>query len=207
PANLLSIAPALLFSVAVLLIVIRHSVRRSWHLYVRAATVPVLAIPVAMVIGHPGLAADLETHQLPPHRFTQQVPAMDTTLQGLLSVNGAKPADSYVRVVDGRLLLPAWIGGDSSKSLSDRSWLPKPFEIIGSLPPWRREVYLERNARSGQGGWLIHSKSSPMLHFDERLAEIEKYYEPTKHIEHGDWIIWYMKPLARPAQTAQLSAR
>jgi hypothetical protein len=207
PANLLSIAPSLLFGVAVLMILIRHSARRPWHLYVRAASVPVLAVPIAMTLGHPQLFADLATPQLAPHKFIQQVPAMDPPLQSLLLASGAKPTDSFVRMVDGRLVLPAWIDADSTKTLSDRSWLPKPYEIIGSLPPWRREVYLARNSRTGQGGWLIHSKNAPMLHFDERFAELEKHYAVKKKAESGEWMIWYMEPLAPDGERVQLSPR
>jgi hypothetical protein len=132
---------------------------------------------------------------------------MDPALQALLVANGAKHTDSFVRIVDGRLVLPAWIDGDSSKTLSDRSWLPKPYEIIGSLPPWRREVYLDRNSRTGQGGWLIHSKDAPMLHFGERFAELEKHYAVTKKAEGGKWVIWYMQPLAQGGERVQLSPR
>jgi hypothetical protein len=207
PVNLLSITPALLFAVAVLMIVLRHSPRRPWHGYVRAATVPVLAIPIAMTLGHPRLAADLKTDQLAPHRFTQQIPFMDPELESLLREIGAKPSDPIVRIVDGRLMLPAWRGEDGSRILSDRSWLPKPYEIIGSLPPARRQIYIERNASSGIGGWLVHNRVKTIASFDERLAEIERTHAVVRKYERGDWIVWYMKPLAQPASSGHLSAR
>ena len=207
PVNLLSIAPSLLFGVAVLMILIRHSARRPWHLYVRAASVPVLAVPIAMTLSHPHLYAEMATPQLSPAKFTQQVPVMDAELQTLLVANGATELDSFVRMVDGRLLMPAWNGGDSSKTLSERSWLPKPYEIIGSLPPWRREIYIARNASSGQGGWLVHKKSGQIVDFDKRFAEIEKSYAVKRKAEAGDWIIWYMEPLARREAGAHLSPR
>jgi hypothetical protein len=197
PVNLLSIAPALLFSIAVLMIVLRHSARRTWHGYVRAATVPVLAIPIAMTLGHPELKDDLSFDQLPPHRFTEQLPLMDAELESLLREAGAKPDDPIVRIVDGRLMMPAWRGPDGAVVTSDKSWLPKPYEIIGSLPPARRQVYLERNARSGPGGWLVHNRVNTIANFDQRFAEIQRVYTPVRKYERGNWIVWYMKPLAQ----------
>jgi hypothetical protein len=207
PVNLLSITPALLFAVAVLMIVLRHSDRRSWHGYVRAATVPVLAIPIAMTLGHPRLFDNLGTKQLAPHRFTDQIPLMDPVLESLLRDSGAKPSDPVVLIADGRVLLPAWRGEDSSRVISDRSWLPKPYEIIGSLPQARRQVYLERNAMNNIAGWLVHNRVVTIADFDERFAEIKRKHAPVKKFERGDWIIWYMKPLAQQAVSAHLSAR
>lgn len=192
PVNLLSIAPVLLFAIAVLLIVIRHSPRRVWHGYVRGATVPVLAIPIAMTLGHPGLLANLRTPQLSPAKFTDQLPVMDSTLESLLKSSGVTRESPVVRIVDSRLMLPAW----SDHSVSDRSWLPKPFEIIGSLPPARRQVYIDRNAASGIGGWLVHYQADTILHFDERMAEIEKDYRVVQQRSLGQWTIWRFEALA-----------
>jgi hypothetical protein len=207
PVNLLSITPALLFAVAVLMIVVRHSTRRPWHGYVRAATVPILALPIAMTLGHPGLGEDLRTDQLAPHKFTEQLPFMDPALEALLREAGAKPDDPVVRIVDGRLMLPAWRGDDGSRLVSARSWLPKPYEIIGSLPEERRRVYLERNARNGLEGWLVHNRANTIDNFDERFAEIRRTHEPARKYERGDWIIWYMKPLAQSGGSTHLSPR
>ena len=207
PVNLLSITPALLFAVAVLMIVLRHSERRSWHGYVRAATVPVLAIPIAMTLGHPKLVEDLEAKQLAPHRFAQQIPLMDSVLESLLRDSGANPGDPVVRIADGRLMLPAWRGEDGTRIMSDRSWLPKPYEIIGSLPPGRRRVYIERNGLNYLSGWLVHNRAITIANFSDRFAEIERTHTPVKKYERGDWVIWYMKPLARQPVSAHLSAR
>lgn len=207
PVNLLSIAPALLFAIAVLMIVLRHSARRSWHGYVRAATVPVLAIPIAMTLGHPQLVPDLKTAQIAPNRFTDQIQFMDPQLELLLRESGAKPADPIVLIVDGRLLMYAWRGDDGSRIMSERSWLPKPYEIIGSLPPTRRNVYLERNALNNISGWLVHNRVNTIANFDERFAEIQRTHAVVRKYERGDWIVWYMKPLAQPASSGHLSAR
>jgi hypothetical protein len=193
PVNLLSIAPVLLFAVAVLMIVIRRSPRRPWHGYVRGAFVPALAIPIAMTLGHPGLGKNLRTHQLSPAKFKEQLPVMDPTLQTLLKSSGVTQKTPVVRIVDGRLMLPAW----SDHSINDFSWLPKPYEIIGSLPPDRRQVYIERNAKSNVGGWLVHHASDTLAHFDERLAEIQKNYRITAQRSLGPWRIWQVSPIFR----------
>jgi hypothetical protein len=190
PVNLLSLVPVLLFAIAVLLIVIRHSPRRQWHGYVRAATVPVMAIPIAMTLGHPGLIKNLKTHQLSPAKFNEQLPVMDSTLEKLLRRSGVTPEDPVVRIVDGRLVLPAW----RDHTISEKSWLPKPYEIIGSLPAPRRQVYIDRNAVSGEGGWLVHSATDTIAHFDERLAEIERDYQIVAQRSLGRWRIWHFEP-------------
>lgn len=188
PVNLLSLAPVLLFALAILIVVIRHSTRRQWHGLVRAAMVPVLAVPIAMTLGHPGLFADLDTKQLSPARFTKQLPLMDQELEDLLKKAGAKPSDSFVRIADGRLMLPAWHGRDSTRIMSDKSWLPKPYEIIGSLNSERRKVYIGRN--EGGKGWLVHNKSITIAGFDERLDEIRGAYSIGQPVTSGDWIVW-----------------
>ena len=194
PVNLLSLAPVLLFAIAVLMIVLRHSPRRAWHGYVRAATVPVLAVPIAMTLGHPRLRADLATPQLAPARFNDQLPLMDPGLESLLRASGAKPSDAVVRIVDGRLVMPAWRGPDSTRVMSDRSWLPKPFEIISSLPPARRQFYIDRSANAGPGGWMIHHASDTIANFRDRVSEIEKAYRLGAPVSNGAWTIWRAEP-------------
>ena len=196
PVNLLSLAPVLLFAIAVLMIVLRHSPRRTWHGYVRAATVPVLAVPIAMSLGHPRLRADLATPQLALSRFNDQLPLMDPGLESLLRTSGAKPSDAMVRIVDGRLVMPAWRGPDSTRIMSDRSWLPKPFEIISSLPPSRRQMYIDRSARSGLGGWMIHHASDTIANFRDRASEIERAYRIGQPVTKGAWTVWRVEPNA-----------
>ena len=154
---------------------------------------PVLAIPIAMTLGHPGLAANLKTPQLSPARFTNQVPVMDSTLERLLRSEGVSPGAPIVRIVDGRLMLPAW----SDHSMSDKSWLPKPYEIIGSLPPARRQVYIERNARSGLGGWLVHHQADTIAHFDKALTELQREYRITGEKSSGKWFLWRFEAIKR----------
>jgi hypothetical protein len=68
-------------------------------------------------------------------------------------------------------------------------------------------VYLERNAMNNIAGWLVHNRVVTIADFDERFAEIKRKHAPVKKFERGDWIIWYMKPLAQQAVSAHLSAR
>ena len=194
PVNLLSLAPVLLFAIAVLMIVLRHSPRRPWHGYVRAATVPLLAIPIAMSLGHPRLRADLATPQLGLSRFNDQLPLMESDLESLLRTAGAKPTDAIVRIVDGRLVMPAWRGPDSTRIMGDRSWLPKPFEIISSLPPARRQVYIDRSAKAGLGGWMIHHASDTIASFRDRVSEIERAYRIGQPLTKGTWTVWRVEP-------------
>jgi hypothetical protein len=188
PVNLLSLAPVLIFALTVLIVVIRRSTRRPWHGLVRAAMVPVLAMPIAMTIGHPGLYADLDTKQLSPKRFTDQLPYMEPELEDLLKRAGAKPSDSFVRIGDGRLMLPAWHGADDMRIMSNKSWLPKPYEIIGSLDAERRMVYIGRNR--GGSGWLAHNHSDSILQFNERFAEIAENFSLGQPTSSGAWIVW-----------------
>jgi hypothetical protein len=91
-------------------------------------------------------------------------------------------------------MLPAWHAPDGRKVLSDKSWLPKPFEIIGSLPAPRRIVYIDRNGETRIGGWLVHHASDTIAHFDERMAEIERTHQPVKKFTQGPWTLWRMEP-------------
>jgi hypothetical protein len=194
PVNLLSIIPVLLFGLAIMMTVIRHSTRRDWHGYMRAAAVPLLAIPMAMTLGHPDLGRNLSTPQLAPHDFVMQIPAMDMSLQRALIQVGAKPTDSFVRIVDGRLSLPPWHGRDGGLIMSERSWLPKPYEIIGSLDAPRRQVYLDRNPG---GGWLVHHTSDTIPHFDDRLAEILRGRRIDFERTIGAWKIYKIQKAER----------
>ena len=60
---------------------------------------------------------------------------------------------------------------------------------------------------TGMSGWLVHNKAITIANFSDRFAEIERTHTPVKKYERGDWVIWYMKPLARQPVSAHLSAR
>ncbi|MDO8502327.1 MAG: hypothetical protein Q7S20_10835 [Gemmatimonadaceae bacterium] len=198
PVNLFSITPALLFALAVLAIVLRAATRRPWHRYVRAAMVPVFAVPIAMTLGHPGLLADIGTAQLTPARFTDQLPLMDPELETLLRESGATPNDPIVRIADGRLVLPAWRGaGKNERVMSVRSWLPKPYEMIGTLSPEQRQVYIDRAAEKPIGGWMVQHQTDTVRWFGDHLKQIIRTHEPTRKYTRGPWSLWWMAPRAQ----------
>lgn len=195
PANLLSIAPFLVFTIAISLMVFDLESREPWHDLFRVAMVPVFAVPIALTIGHPGFAAQIATPQLAYGSFTDQIPLMEPSLNELLLEAGATPADPVVRIGDGRLMLPAWRpsvpGGP--RVVSPYSWLPKQYEIIGTLPASRRQKYINRAADNLKlSGWLIHSKSGGITDYAQQLADISATHEETRRYENKDWIVsWY----------------
>jgi hypothetical protein len=149
-----------------------------------------------MTLGHPLLLRDLATPQLTPARFTDQIPLMDAELQSLLRESGATPRDPVVRIVDGRLLLPAWLGSDGLHVMSRKSWLPKPYEIISTLPRERREAYIARDAEKPVAGWLIHHATDTLRGFD--MNELFVTHQPQKTLSRGPWRLWWMVPKPRP---------
>ena len=194
PVNLLSLIPPLLFAVAVLLTVMRGQKVKPWHRYVGASMVPVFAMPVVLTLGHAGFAEQLATRQLAPGRFTEQVLTMAPGLQQLLRAQGAKPGDPVVLIADGRLMLPGWSSADgTTRTMSEKSWLPKPYEIIGSLSPARRQVYLDRSlGRFRSGGWLVHDTAGGMGKADEHIAQLASTHRVLRTAADGPWLVsWY----------------
>ncbi|MEO7368178.1 MAG: hypothetical protein ABIZ36_09485, partial [Gemmatimonadaceae bacterium] len=113
---------------------------------------------------------------------------MDTSLQRLLIQDGATPTDPVVLIGDGRLMLPPWeIGG--GKVMSGKSWLPKAYEIIGSLPAERRDVYVDRNRALVPGGWLIHSKSDTIAKYAEIHQKLLEGRVESRKLENDRWIV------------------
>ena len=195
PANLLSIATFLVFATAITLRVLADQPPESWHGLIRVAIVPMLAMPVALTVAHPSFIREITTPQLSYGAFTRQIPLMEASLNQLLLEAGAKPTDPVVRIGDGRLMLPAWRQQDSQggRVVSPYSWLPKQYEIIGTLPPDRRQKYIDRMAEHLRlSGWLIHSKTGGIHDFDQQLADIQRTHVETRRFENKDWIVsWY----------------
>jgi hypothetical protein len=194
PVNALSLLPFLLFSMAIALRLLTRDRERRWHRFVIIALVPAFIMPAVLTLGHAGFPA-LATHtQVPPSHITEQVPTMEPSLYALLAESGARPTDSFVRIGDGRLMLPSWPADSAgSRTTSTRSWLPKPFEIIGSLSPERRQIYIDRNTKSvPSDGWLIHSKKGGVGNYPELKEQIERVRHETRHFENADWMLSWM---------------
>ncbi|MEO8576947.1 MAG: hypothetical protein ABI556_09615 [Gemmatimonadales bacterium] len=194
PANLLSIIPVLLIALAILVVIVRDMPFRPWHSYARVALVPVFTIPFALTLGHPKLGENLGTEQHSPSRFTDQVPLMDQELESLMRESGAEPTDPVVRIADGRLVLPAWRGENGKPIMSETSWLPKPYEIIGTLSPERRQAYIDRDAAKPISGWLIQHQTDTVRWFGDHLKQIQTRHTPTRKFAKGQWSIWWMEP-------------
>ena len=159
--------------------------------------VPLLAMPAALTAGHRSFASAVTEPQLPAARFTDQVPLMDPELQSLLLDAGAKADDQFVLLGDGRLMLAAWrVPGERPVM---RSWLPQPFEIIGSLPAARRRDYLVRNMntslnRSRSREWLIESKVLDANGGDHLLSFVDSTRVDVKWGESEKWIVRLLRP-------------
>lgn len=194
PVNALSLLPFLLYSMAIGLRLLNRDRPRRWHCVVSVALVPAFVMPIVLTVGHAGFPAAMAERQLSPSRITEQIPTMEPSLYGLLAKSGARSTDSFVRIGDGRLMLPAWPAESAaSRVLSARSWLPKPFEIIGSLSPERRQTYIDRDAMSiPAGGWLIHSKHDTVRHYSVLRAQIERARHEQRHFENDEWILSWM---------------
>jgi hypothetical protein len=202
PVNVLSLTPFLLFSVALIVPLLKSERHRRWHRLIFVALVPAFAMPITLTLGHANFRAAITERQLPLGRFTEQLPPIEPSLYQLLRHAGARPSDSFVRIGDGRWMLPAWpipARRDGGRIVSVRSWLPKPYEIIGSLPAQRRQTYIDRDAvRFPEAGWLIHSKHDTIQKYPEHLAQIERVRHEERRYENDDWILSWMVSGPRP---------
>ena len=195
PVNLIALVPVLLY-IAVAVMRMNPFASSSTGRYAMAAAVlPLIVMPVVATMGHREFPASVTAAQLSPAAFTRQVRPMDPELEALLTRAGAKPDDSFVLASDGRLMLGAWNTG-GLLTLSSSSWLPKPFEIVGSLPEARRQVYFDRNAaRFPRQGWLIESRTLEANGGDHLLEFAESSRSELMRFESANWIVRLMGPV------------
>lgn len=212
PVNLLTLVPLLLFSIAVSLRMRPFEYSPHARSIAIAVVIPLFAMPVALTAGHASFVAHVTTPQLAPSRFTEQVPLMPSDLQALLVSAGATPDDSFVMLDDGRLMLPAWrsasgdSGGAAARFVSDRSWLPKPFEIIGSLPASRRRQYLERNTRVfPEAGWLVQDRKHRARGGEDVLAFLRSIRREERRAGNANWTVTLFTSASQPAAPASRS--
>ena len=195
PVNLIALVPVLVF-LLVAILRMNPFERRSRGRYTIAATVlPLVVMPIVATAGHRGFSDALFEGQLTTANFTYQVPGMGRELQALLTSAGARPDDSFVLASDGRLMLGAW-DVNGSPVIPSRSWLPKAFEIVGSLPENRRQVYFDRNAATfPEEGWLIENKSLEANGGDHLLKFVESTRTELRRFESQNWIVRRMGPV------------
>ena len=194
PVNLIALVPLLVYMATAAMRMNPFTVSSQGRFALAATVLPLLVMPVVATTGHREFAASVTAEQLSPSRFTDQVQRMDPELEILLVRAGAKPDDTFVLASDGRLMLGAWNQSGSAK-LSAHSWLPKPFEIIGSLPESRRQVYFDRNAASFPGqGWLIEHKTLEASGGDHLLEFAESSRAELARAESTNWIVRLMGP-------------
>ncbi len=193
PVNLVALVPFLIFALVgcMRLRPFAHSLNGRYVL--AASTLPLLAMPIALIAGHRAFGQSIAEQQLHPARFGEQLPYMDAELQTLLASAGAGPDNSVVLASDGRLSLEDWRGPVRQPVLN--SWLPKPFEIIGSLPESRRQVYLDRNAaRFPTHGWLIQSKVLTAGGSDHLIRFLESTGRLGQRLESKIWMVTRVQP-------------
>jgi hypothetical protein len=154
---------------------------------------PLLAMPAAITAGHREFGDAVAERQLPPSRIEDQLPAIDPELQSLLARAGARPGDSFVLVADGRLMLERWVNPDGTRETVRRSWLPRPFEIMGSLRSERQDLYLERNARSfPEPEWLVRTRQPTGVGTAQFLRFVDSGLTELSRVESPRWIVGKM---------------
>ncbi len=195
PVNLVAIIPVLVYAMMACMRLRPFAASPHARSVMAASILPLLAMPLTLTAGHKAFGAEIARRQLAPARFHDQVPVLDPELESLLIEAGANPGDAFVLASDGRLMLESWSNGD----MTTHSWLPKPFEIIGSLPEERRAVYLDRNARSfAQPGWLIQSKVLTAHGGDHLLRFVDSTRTEKRRLESERWIVRQLDSAGNP---------
>ncbi len=191
PVNLLSLVPLLMFALAIVLHLTRSLSPAYWVQLLRFAAVPLICVPPALTLAHGGFAALLTEPQRPMSELTAQVPAMDSSLAQLVVRAGMKPSDPVFFTSDGRYLLPRWPAlSDGIAETNELAWMPKPYEMISTLPEERRDAYITRfSGRIGRGGWLVQKKSEINPGYQSVVALIEETFVPRETFENDTWVI------------------
>jgi len=204
PVNLLSLIPLLVFAFVIVLYLCRSLLQAYWVRLVNLAAVPLICFPAALTYAHGGFLALLGEPQMPMTAISTQVPVMEPSLATLAGEAGIERSDPVFFASDGKFLLPRWpatFGGRAATS--EQAWMPKPYEVISTLPPTRRDAYVERFAdRVGSGGWLIQEKAEINPGYESVVRLIEKSHAPVESFENESWIIKrYRRSLRSPVES------
>lgn len=190
PVNLVAITPVLIYALAACMRARLFGDSLRARYVIAASALPLLAMPAAVAAGHRAFGEAVTAPQLAPSRFEDQLPVMDPELQALLTRAGATPRDPFVFVSDGRLMLERWANPDGTRETIRRSWLPQPFEMLGSLPEERRLVYLERNAaRFPAAGWLVQARTPAGVGTRHFLRFVDSTLVEHQRTESAQWIV------------------
>lgn len=196
PVNMLSLVPLLVFALAIVLHLTRSLPRAYWVRLTRLVAVPLICVPPVLTLSHRGFVTLLTMPQAPMSALTAQVPAMDSSLASLAGRAGMKPSDPVFFTSDGRYLLPRWprlTGGIAATN--ELAWMPKPYEMISTLPQERRDAYITRfSGRVRSGGWLVQKKSEVNAGYQSVLRLIGREYEEGDSFQNERWIIVRYEP-------------
>lgn len=189
PVNLLSLVPLLIYSVAVVLHLLRSGSPDRWSQLTAMIAVPLIAMPIALTVAHARFPDLLLRRESAVSRLSAQVPAMDGSLFALVRAAGMRPGDRVSFVADGRYLMPRWPELEGGRAItSPLSWMPKPFEMISSLPSWRRDLYMARfHRRVGKCGWLVQKKFENDAAYAGVAAVIHQLCGPAETFENDRW--------------------
>lgn len=90
--------------------------------------------------------------------------------------------------------MPAWPRGvKGARVVSERSWLPKPYEVLESLPAERRQKFIDRSAdRLRLNKWLIQSTRDTIPVHADLLAQIERNHHEERRTTNENWVLTWM---------------
>lgn len=198
PVNLLSLVPLLIFSTAIMLHLLRSGASDAWSNLLTFVTAPLLAMPILITLAHAGFPNLLFREQSTMSKLTVQVPAMDSSLARLAQTARIRPSDRVLYLSEGKFLMPRSpsLDTDGKAEISHHAWAPEPFEVIGTLPVARRDLYLTRYQHRQGAGWLIEKKSEINSDFSSVLEVIGRSFSRTKSLENDKWLIYRYDPIA-----------
>ncbi|HVF39112.1 MAG TPA: hypothetical protein VM939_04365 [Gemmatimonadaceae bacterium] len=190
PVNLLSLVPLLLVA-CLLAFHVARPLDQRWLQIARLVFIPLIAVPPALTLAHSDFVQELGRPQMSPAEIASQMPSMEKSLVSLAVQAGMTDSDPVFYVSEGKFIMPPWpIGPDKVVRTNETSWMPKPYEMIGTLPASRRDTYMNRfRERMGIGGWLIQRKADINPAYADLLDTLETSFQRVSAHENELWII------------------